>query len=241
MRAETNYRDYDKVLVAGGTGPTGRLIVERLMMLGIATRVMSRAPERANLPREVEVVLADVLVEGDCQRAVVGCDAVIACLSQGRKSINRRTSTVHCEGMFNLVHAAVSGRAPRFVLVSSLGVGDSWKWMPRSAKVLLHAVGMVPLLKVQFHSEEALNASNLAGTILRAGIQTSGEMRTEPLVTLDGHALGLTSRQAVADTAVRSLRSVSTIRRTLMVIDRDRVRWTYDVVPFPFNEPWVAW
>lgn len=74
------------VLLVGGTGRTGRRVLEQLLRRGVAVRAIVRAAGR--LPAGVAddpgltVVEADLLSLGDADllRHVGGCDAVVSCL-----------------------------------------------------------------------------------------------------------------------------------------------------------------
>jgi len=74
------------VLLVGGTGRTGRLVLQQLLSCDIGVRAIVRSAGR--LPREaaqhprLEVVEADLLslTDEDLRRHVRGCDAVISCL-----------------------------------------------------------------------------------------------------------------------------------------------------------------
>ncbi len=74
------------VLVVGGTGRTGRRVVEQLLGRGVSVRAIVRSAERlpagvATNPR-LTVVEADLLSLSDAELCghVRGCDAVISCL-----------------------------------------------------------------------------------------------------------------------------------------------------------------
>ena len=74
------------VLLVGGTGRTGRRVLEQLLGRGVAVRAIVRSADR--LPAGVAddpgltVVEADLLSLGDADllRHVSGCDAVVSCL-----------------------------------------------------------------------------------------------------------------------------------------------------------------
>jgi nucleoside-diphosphate-sugar epimerase len=74
------------VLVVGGTGRTGRRVVEQLLNRGVAVRAIIRSADR--LPESLAsragltVIEADLLSlsDADLVRYVSGCDAVVSCL-----------------------------------------------------------------------------------------------------------------------------------------------------------------
>jgi len=62
-------------LVTGATGNTGRPVVAGLLAEGYRVRALTRAPERAALPAEVEVVAGDVTRPADVAAAAQGATA----------------------------------------------------------------------------------------------------------------------------------------------------------------------
>ncbi len=74
------------VLLVGGTGRTGRRVLEQLLTRGARVRVIVRSSAKlgADIERNpnVAVVSADLLSLGDddLRRHLLGCDAVISCL-----------------------------------------------------------------------------------------------------------------------------------------------------------------
>jgi len=74
------------VLLLGGTGRTGRLVLEELLERGVAVRAVVRSAARlpagvAHAPR-LTVVEADLttLPDEELRRLLAGCDAVVSCL-----------------------------------------------------------------------------------------------------------------------------------------------------------------
>ena len=64
------------ILVTGATGNTGRPVVEELLAEGYRVRALTRDPERAALPPEVEVVAGDVTSPADVASAARSAAAV---------------------------------------------------------------------------------------------------------------------------------------------------------------------
>jgi uncharacterized protein YbjT (DUF2867 family) len=226
-----------RVLVAGGTGGTGRLAVRRLGLLSIPTRILTRDRRRAAGLGPVEVVQGNALIEDDCRRAVDGCDGVFCAV--GVHKTRWQGACVDGDGIIHLARAAEQAGARRFVLMSSLGVGDSMAWMPLPVKGLFRLLGAGPLLREKARSEEYLRSSALAWTILRPGGLHGVRMRSEPALTT-GKLPGLCGRQAVADVAVRCLGSANASGRVLTIADGWLRRWLYGE-PFPLEMPWAPW
>ncbi len=74
------------VLLVGGTGRTGRRVLEQLLQRGISVRAIVRSAARLSKGSEVDphvtVVEADLLSasDGTLKSYISGCDAVISCL-----------------------------------------------------------------------------------------------------------------------------------------------------------------
>lgn len=64
------------VLVTGATGRVGRAVVGQLVDAGVPVRALTRRPEAAALPENVEVVAGDLTVPGSLDPALRGIDAV---------------------------------------------------------------------------------------------------------------------------------------------------------------------
>jgi uncharacterized protein YbjT (DUF2867 family) len=152
----------------------------------------------------VEVIEGDALVEEDCRRAVAGCDAVICTAGRGRARL--KGPSVDDAGIIRLAGAAEEAGVRRFVLVSAMGVGDSWKRQPIFIRALF-GWPMREYLREKARAEEFVQASGLAWTILRPGFLHGFRMRAEPVLTVSGRVPGFCGRQALADVAVRCLQT----------------------------------
>lgn len=224
-----------KVLVAGATGGCGRLIVRRLTDLGISTRVFTRDARRAGALGDVEVVEGNALSADDCRRAVEGCHAVICAL--GERWVPRDHRIVDGDGVINLAEAACRAGARRFILVSG-----SIIWAPFFIRWFFHALRVMPIAEEKVRSEAFIRSSELAWTILWPGFLSNSRVRAEPLLLPEsGRAPGLTSKQAVADVAVRCLNSENAIGQVFIVVDRS-VRWgIWRGKPVHLDVPWTEW
>ncbi|MGW0423386.1 SDR family oxidoreductase [Streptomyces sp. NPDC003015] len=63
-----------KILVTGATGKTGRHVVRELLAEGVDVRVLTRHPEKADLPPEVTLVQGDMTVPESVSAALDGVD-----------------------------------------------------------------------------------------------------------------------------------------------------------------------
>lgn len=227
-----------KILVAGGTRGVGILVVRRLLLLNVPFRILTRDRARAVRLGDVEIVEGDALNREDCRRAVEGCDAVICTL--GEQSIPQGRAAVDGDGIINLIAVSVGAGVKRFVLISSLGVGDSWRRLPFFMRWFFQATGLIRLLAEKTRSEDYLKTSGLEWVILRPGGLINRQIRAEPLLTEDGLVPGLTTRQAAADVAVRCLASQNAAAKVLTVVNR-WLRCSLLGKEFPLDIPWQRW
>lgn len=144
------------------------------------------------------------------------------------------------DGVINLAKSAELAGAQRFILVSAAGAGDSW--VPFFVRWLFRLIGAMPILEEKARSEAYVRTSRLQWTILQPGFLTNFRMRGEPvLLPVTGRAPGLTTRQAVAEVAVRCLRSETASHQTFAVVDR-LMRWAvWRGKPIQLDVPWTAW
>ena len=228
-----------RALVAGGTGSVGVLIVKRLQQLGVTCRVLTRDAARAAKLGPAEIVEGDVLCADDCKTAAAGCDAVICAI--GDYKVPRDRALVDGNGVINLADGAMAAGARRFVLVSTLGSGESWDWLPFLVKWYFRAMRALPILAAKTRSDAYVRSQDLDWTILWPAYLTNGTMRAAPVLTAERRAGGTTSRQAVADVAVRCLASPNAVRRTIVVVDSFMRITLGGRSPFDLDAPWHAW
>lgn len=146
-------------LVIGATGQVGRAVVADLCARGLKVRALSRTPESAGLPPEVETVAGDVTDPASVEPALDGVSKVY--LTAGPDS-GRSVSAL-----------AASAGIEHLVLLSSQAVH-----LPRENSVAdKHAA-----------AEEAVRASGVPWTFLRPGsfssnaLQWAGTIRDEGVV-----------------------------------------------------------
>lgn len=66
----------ERILVTGATGLVGRQVVTQLLAMNAHVRALTRRPDMAGLPPEVEVMGGDLTVAGDLDRCLDGVDTV---------------------------------------------------------------------------------------------------------------------------------------------------------------------
>jgi NADH dehydrogenase len=159
------------VLVAGGTGTLGRQTVARLAARGLRVRVLTRDPARAR-PLEgpaVEVAVGDVRQPETLARAAAGARTVVSAVHGFVGPDAGGPQAVDWRGNLDLFRAAADAGVEHVVLLSAQGAAPNHP---------------MELYRMKHRAEEALRASGLAWTILRATafMETWAMLVGEPLV-----------------------------------------------------------
>jgi uncharacterized protein YbjT (DUF2867 family) len=203
------------VLVAGGTGGTGRHVVTQLLEQGHTVRVLSRSEESARgaFGDAVEVVVGDVRTPETLAAAVAGVRYVVSAIgSSGRTDPSNSPEAVDYRGVKNLVEAAVvDGGVEHFVLVSSMGISQPTHPLNRFANNILLWKGL---------GENALRFSGLNYTIVRPGglIDEPGGQAAIRAGQGDTMEQGRIPRADVAKVCVAALGRADASRKTLEII-----------------------
>ena len=158
------------IVVAGGTGTLGARLVPRLAGQGLAVRVLTRDPARADhlAGPGVEVVRGDVRDPGSLTQALRGAGTVISAVHGFAGPGGVSPASVDQAGNARLIGAAARTSAA-FILVSVVGASPG------------HPIG---LFRAKHAAEETLRASGLPWTIVRATafMETWATIMGQPLL-----------------------------------------------------------
>ncbi len=172
MGSAESGRDVERVLVAGATGKTGRRVLAQFAHTDVAVRALTRSAEKRDRLERAgadDVVVGDLAVPADAERAVEGVDVVFTCVGSTPLQVYLADEHVDGTGNVNLVEAAVAADVDAFVMQSSLGVdGDRGSWMARFFATLLG-----PVVEAKTRAERALRDADLRHTIVRPGLLLS--------------------------------------------------------------------
>ncbi|MDJ0845984.1 SDR family oxidoreductase [Crocosphaera sp.] len=202
-----------KALVAGGTGETGRRIVQELVNRQIPVRALVRDLDRAKtmLPPEAELVVGDVLEMDSLTQGISGC-TVLLCATGARPSLDPSGPyQVDYQGTKNLVDVAKAQGIEQFVFVSSLCVSRFFH--------PLNLFWLVLYWKKQ--AETYLENSGLKYTIVRPG-GLKNEDNSDPILMSSADTLfeGSIPRQKVAQVCVDSLFKDDYQQRILEIVSQ---------------------
>lgn len=216
----------ETILLAGATGDTGRRTLERLARTPCRVRALTRRAGERDRLRGLgadEVVVGDLLDPGDVARVAEGVDAVVSCVGSTPWAalMADEDDLVDGRGNVQLLEGALAAGATRFVLESSLGVGeDRGSWMARTFRLAIPTV-----LRAKRRAEAAIRDSGLTYTVLRPGVLTGGSPTGDVQVAGVGTGLwGAVPRADVARLLVASLATPAAANRTLEVVRNPLLR-----------------
>jgi uncharacterized protein YbjT (DUF2867 family) len=209
------------VLVIGGTRGTGKLIAERLLLLGVPVQVLARnaSGARKRFPPEVEIIPGDLTKPRTLAPAIRGAGHIVftAGCRSGRPASEAKIRAIEYAGTLETLGAArEAGFGGRFLYMTASGVGRP----SLLASFLNRYKGNT--LKWRSRAEEAIRASPLDYTIIRTGVLLNrpGGNRA---VQVTQAALPLSfryriARADVADGFVAALTHPRTVRTTFEIV-----------------------
>lgn len=221
----------DNFFVAGASRGVGFEVAKGLRQQGATVAVMVRNADTRNQLEAlgVQVQVGDALSLDEVTAALTGFAEVPFTLvtTIGGKGMTRDEPRSDYLGNRNLIDAANKLSCRRFLLVSSIGVGDSAIALPPQVLDTLK-----PALLAKAKAEEYLRRSGLTYTIVRPGGLLSEPPTGNGILTTDNHAAGTITRQDVADLVIQCLRSPQAANQILSAVDRELIRSEMPVTAF---------
>ena len=156
-----------KLLIIGGTGGTGRQLINQALEKGHHLTALVRNPEKIKIVHQnLNVIKGDVLDFEKVQEVVAGQDAVLSALGHKRFFIK---TNILSEGTKNIINAMKKHNVNRFICITSLGVNDS-----RFKLGLYHTLFVIPVIIFFYFMDKAkqekiISNSTLDWTIVRPG------------------------------------------------------------------------
>lgn len=204
----------NRVLVAGASRGVGREIARLLVNQGYSVTGLTRSelvvPELQALGLQTAIV--DALDAQQVEAAINEFDAVISTIG-GLPQDGKRSDY---DGNKNLIDAAVKANVKKFILVSSIGAGESVVALPPQAFEALKSV-----LVEKEKAEQHLIQSGLTYTIVRPGGLKSEPPTGNGVLTEDPKIAGSIHRADVADLVCRCLTSDRAAQKILSAVDRN--------------------
>ncbi len=202
-----------KIAVFGGSGATGRWVIEQALQADHEVSAMLRRPDALTISHPRLKTVVGSFAEPDVVRSVVrGADVVVSTLGANQKG----PVTICADGARAILAAMKPESVKRLIALSAYGAGDS-KTHSLSARLVRKIIASKMHDKDQM--EALVQASGLDWTLLRPPALTNGP-RTGTYRTGENLPLGFTSRISRADVAdfiVREASASHFIRQAVMV------------------------
>ena len=182
------------VFLAGASRGVGREIAEQLVVAGYDVVALLRSEQAESELTEmgVKVVKGDAL-EGEAIAHLIqqqSPNIVISTIGGVPSDGGVRADFL---GNKHLIDGAIAAQVERFILISSIGSGDSAQALPPN---VLETLG--PVLKEKAQAEAHLVNSGLAYTVIRPGGLLSESATGQEVLTEDVTVAGSIPRPAVA-------------------------------------------
>lgn len=206
------------IFLAGASSGVGREIASCLTKQNRQVKALLRSetsrPELEAMG--IKVVMGDALNVDNVERALLGepLQSVISTIG-GLPKDGERADYL---GNKNLIDAAVKAGVQKFILVSSIGSGNSAVALPPQA---LETLG--PVLAEKEKAEKYLIASGLTYTIIRPGGLKSEPATGNGVLSENPKTAGTIHRADVAQLVCRCLNSEGANNKILSAVDRQMV------------------
>jgi len=202
-------------LIFGGTRGVGLETARLIAAAGEAVTVMVRDTSDLTALNEidgVDLAYGDAMVPETIAAAFESgkFDAVVSTLSGSPKA----GYEVDSVGSINAIDAAKAAGAQRFILVSSIGVGESASAIPPK---VLEVLG--PVLVEKAKAENYLTKSGLDYTVIRPGTLINKPANGLGMLTQDTSVTGIIRRVEVARLVVEAISDWDTIGNVYTAVE----------------------
>ncbi len=208
------------IFLAGSSRGVGREIAKLLLENeppSVNLKVLLRNPTYAVELEALgaKIMFGDALHYADLEASLQGNAIDVVITTMGGLPSDRG-ERADCEGNKNLIDAAVKAGVKKFMLVSSIGSGNS---VVAIAPQVLQTLG--PILKEKEKAEQHLIASGLTYTIIRPGGLKSEVATGNAVLTEDPTVAGIIHRADVARLVLDCLNSDRANNKVFSAIDRN--------------------
>ncbi|BAY29587.1 NAD-dependent epimerase/dehydratase [Nostoc carneum NIES-2107] len=206
------------IFLAGASRGVGREIANlTAQQLKVKALLRTEAAAAELEALGIQVVFGDALNAEDVERAILA-DAPIDTVISTLGGLPNETNRPDYPGNKNLIDAAVKAGVKKFILVSSIGTGDSIGALSPQALAALKDI-----LLEKDKAEQYLIASGLTYTIIRPGGLKSEPATGNGVLTADPRIVGSIHRADVAQLVVQALNSDRANNQVLSAIDKNQL------------------
>jgi len=210
-----------KILLLGATGRTGKFIIEEALKRGHTISAIVRSPDKLS-GYPVEITRGTPYDYETVERAVIGCEAVINTLNISRKSDNpwaplSAPKDLISKSASNAITAMAKAGTIRFVALSTIGAGRSWKKTPAILRLIVSFSNLKYAFRDHGRQEEILENSSVAYTICRAPLLSADINSSGVVATLENEtpkSMKL-SRNSAAEFFIKIIENKEFLRQTI--------------------------
>ncbi|WP_183575622.1 NAD(P)-dependent oxidoreductase [Mucilaginibacter sp. X5P1] len=162
-----------RILILGATGRTGKHAIPFALAQGYQVVALVRNPAKIIAKSDSLTLIIGLPTNiDDVRRAMKGCDTVLSLLSpltRGEAISFRKINAPRIleKSMTNVLQVMNEYRVKRILILSSVGVGDSWKYAPWYVKLLVKLTNFKVIFADHNAQERLIQASGTDWTIAR--------------------------------------------------------------------------
>lgn len=162
-----------RILILGATGRTGKHAIPLALEKGYHVTALARNPAKISIESDRLTIIKGLPTNiEDVRKAMEGCDAVLSLLSpltRGEAISFRKIDTPRIleRSMTNVLQVMKEYEIKRILILSSVGVGNSWKYAPWYVKLLVKLTNFKVIFDDHNAQENLLQASGENWTIAR--------------------------------------------------------------------------
>lgn len=211
----SNAMDISTLVIFCADGDTGYRLTQlaRRAEIGVIAVIHSWADPSPYTRMGAEIVIADATDRQSVAAIFANrntADLGVACMIGG-------TPTLNSQGNINLIDAAHQAGIRRFLMVTSIGCGDSAEAVDPFVKAF---VGKA--LRAKTWAEKQLQSTDMDWTIIRAGAMMRRPFKGGPILVESRHVTGYINPTDLGDALFKALQSPHTKGRILAAVDADK-------------------
>ena len=215
-----------KILIIGATGRTGKCLVKESLKRKYEVSAIARNPEKLK-DFKIEITSGTPYDYTTVEKAISGCEAVINTLNVSRKSDNPWAPLAAPKDMIsksaaNALKAMEKTGTKRYVALSTIGAGRSWKKSPFILKLIVSISNLRYAFRDHGRQETLLENSDIDYTICRAPILSDDINTTGATATPEGEkpASRILSRNSAAEFFLNIIENKQYIRKTVSLSNK---------------------
>jgi uncharacterized protein YbjT (DUF2867 family) len=207
--------DISTLVIVCADGDTGYRLTQlaRRAELGVIAVINSWADPAPHKRMGAEIVVADTTDRQSAAAIFAGRKTQglgVACMIGGTPMLNS-------QGNINVIDAAADAGIRRFLMVTSIGCGDSADAVDPFVKAFIGKA-----LRAKTWAEKQLQATNMEWTIIRAGAMMRRPFKGGPILVESRHVTGYINPTDLGDALFQALQSPNTTGRILAAVDADK-------------------